>query len=162
MPYPPRTLLRKVLLRLKIRPDLEFLKYVLRASGLLRLEAGLQKCQVFAVVVCQVRVDEQVGAVAEGFCQSLVAAPAADFGVVAAGEDLGNLVAAEVGGAGVVGVVEKAAGSVSGGRDGAGGVGVAEVGGAEAFVAGGIGVAEGAGQEANDGVDDDGGGELTA
>ena len=57
---------------------------------------------------------EEVRAVAEGFGEGGLTAPATDGGVVARGEDLGDGRAAEVGGAGVVGVVEDAAGAVGG------------------------------------------------
>ena len=108
---------------------------------------------------------EQVGAVGEGFGEGCLAAPVADFEVVAVGEDFGDGDAAEVGGAGVVGVVEEAAGGVGGAGDAVGGFGVGVwrvVAFAEAFVAGAVGVAEDAGEEADDGVDDDGGAEFAA
>ncbi len=110
---------------------------------------------------------EEVGAVLEGFLEGHAAAPAPYDVVVAAGERFWDGESAELGGTSVVGVVEESAGAVGGagwrlvGSGGGGGFG-GELGLAEAFEAGGVGVAEGSGEEADEGVDDDGGGELTA
>ena len=82
---------------------------------------GAQAREKFAIVVGEVGFGEQVGAVCEGLGESGLASPAADGGVVAAGEDLGDGNAAEVGGAGVVWVVEQAAGAVGGAGDAVGG-----------------------------------------
>ena len=65
-----------------------------------------------AVIGGECGVVEEVGAVEPGLAEGLLAPPAADGGVVAAGEDIGHLDAAEDGGAGVVGIVEQAAGAV--------------------------------------------------
>ena len=73
---------------------------------------GAQAGEELAVVVAQVGIDEEVGAVGEGLGESGLAAPAADRRVVAAGEDLGDGDAAEIGGAGVVGIVEQSARTV--------------------------------------------------
>src|ERR1700683_2512936 len=113
---------------------------------------------------------EEVGTVAEGFCEGALAAPAADGVVVALGEDLRDGDAAEVGGAGVVGVVEESAGTVGGGgrrmgaigrvlvgRCAGGGVGCAEA----LEFAGGF-VAEDAGDEAGGGIDHDGRGQFAS
>ena len=108
---------------------------------------------------------EEVGAVAEGLSEGHLSTPAADGGVIACGEDIGDGRAAEVGGAGVLGVVEDAAGAVGGAGNAVGGLAVAgvsglDVGDAEALVAAGVCVAEDAGKEADCGVEDNGGGEL--
>ncbi len=126
-----------------------------------------------AVGTAEVGGGEEVGTVAEGFFEGSLAAPAANGGVVALGEDLGHGEAAEFGGAGVVGVVEEPAGAVGGpgragcGRIGMGGIGrgrsgQGRIGRAEALVFAGGFVAEDAGKETGDGIDDNGGGEFAA
>jgi hypothetical protein len=59
-------------------------------------------------------VGEEVGAVAVGFGEGLLAAPFADGEVVALLQNFGDFEAEEVGGAGVVRVVEEAAGEMGG------------------------------------------------
>ena len=105
---------------------------------------------------------EQVGAIAKGFFEGAFTTPAADGDVVSLLEDFGDGETAEVGGAGVVGVVEEAPGAVGAGRDVAGKVGRAFVFDAEAFEAAGIGISQYAGEQADDGVNDDGGGEFSS
>ncbi len=137
------------------------------AWGGLVTGAGSKQCEASeerAVGAAEVGGDEEVGAVAEGFFEGALAAPAANGGVVALGEDLGDGETAEFGGAGVVGVVEEAAGAVGGlGRAGCGGrIGLGRVGRTKAFILAGSFVAEDAGKETGDGIDDDGGGEFAA
>jgi hypothetical protein len=133
------------------------------SRGLVTWWIGLQAGEEFAVVVGEVGVGEEVGAVGEGFGEGGLTTPAADGEVVAVAEGFGDGCAEEVGGTGVVGVVEEAGGGVGAAGDvaGCGGIGRL-VSFAKGFVAGAIGVAEDAGEEADDGVDEDGGGELAA
>ena len=62
-----------------------------------------------AVFIRERRLGEKVGAIAKGFFEGPLTAPAANGLVAAAGEDGGDRVAEEVCGTGVVGVIEKAA-----------------------------------------------------
>ena len=118
------------------------------------LAEGLKEAQVF---LAQGSVGEQVGAVGEGFAQLLLAAPAADLGVIAVEQDLGDGEPGEFGGSGVVGVVEQAAGTVLGAGDALNIRVDLGVGNAETFKFTGRFVAEDAGEQAHDGVNDDGG-----
>src|ERR1700744_4609405 len=109
-------------------------------------------------------VGEGVGTVGESFGEGGRATPAADGGVVAAGEDFGDGDAAEVGGARVVRVVQKTSSTVGGAGNAVRGVvgSVCVVAEAEALVEGGVLVAEHAGEQADGGVDDDGCAEFAA
>lgn len=107
---------------------------------------------------------EEIGAVAQGFFQSALAAPAADLIMIATGEDVRDGEAAEVCRPCVVGIVEQSAGAVRGERRRAslGGKLGGEIAlrGAEALIGAGGFVAEDAGDEAHGGVNDDGCREL--
>src|SRR6266436_7744640 len=105
---------------------------------------------------------EQVGAVAAGFFEGLRTAPFGDFGVIATYEDFGDGPAAEIGGAGVVREIEKRAICRQGFMQ-LGGFGLfRSFEQAERLVLRRGFVAECAGEKASDGVNDEGGGKLTA
>src|SRR5882724_2835031 len=106
---------------------------------------------------------EQVGAVAAGLCEGLLATPFGDFGVIATDEDFGNGPATEFGGAGVVGKIEKrvASGQWPVTSEDGKFVGLPRRRG-ERFVLRRGFIAECAREKASDGVNDKGGGKFTA
>ena len=118
----------------------------------------------FPIVVGETGVGEQIGAVGEGFSKGGLTAPAADGGMVAAGEDFGDGDAAEVGRASVVRVVQKTSSAVGGAGNAVRGVigRVCVVAEAEALVEGGVFMAKDAREQADGGVDDDGCAEFAA
>jgi|SRR6267154_3624464 len=106
---------------------------------------------------------EQVGAVAAGLFESLLAAPFGDFCMIATDEDFGNGPPAKIGGARVVGKIEKrvASGQWPVTSEDGKFVGLPRRRG-ERFVLGRGFVAERAREKASDGIDDEGGGQFTA
>jgi len=105
---------------------------------------------------------EEIGAVAAGLFEGLLATPFGDVGVIAADENFGDGPAAEIGGASVVGEVEQGAacGQSSMQLGGLGLFGALEQ--AEGLVLGGGFVTESAREESRDGVHDECGGKFAA
>ena len=105
---------------------------------------------------------EQLGPVAKGLLQALSPSPAADGVVIATTERMGNGGAAKGLRPGVVRVVEQTAAAMGGAGNAVELASIMALGGTEAFVAGRVWISENAWQQTDDGIDDDGGAELSA